>query len=126
MQLKIHGHSDDLVLVTLDDKPLKDVYTSNEVQFVIEPQNGSGGVILRMSYKDKGLWVATIEQLDEDSPIPWPVRVGHYNAVGFRDGRPITTTYSVEVTIELNPDPFVVTIKRGRFGSEEIKVGEAA
>lgn len=88
--MKITGHSDDLIHV--EDHNRADEYGSNRLRFTIGDKD-AGGLAVLMEYAnakvtDQGCWHATICQLGEDVPIPWPVRV----EVG-------SSGYSVEVNV---------------------------
>ena len=126
MKLRIHGHSDDLVILTVDGRLVKDVYTSGQVRFVVEPRVGPGGVIVSMVYNDRGLWATTIVQVDEDQPIPWPVTVQHYEAQGFRGGEPVIHSYSVCVSIDIPTTGVTISAERNSREDAKIEVGEAA
>ena len=101
MRITIHGHSDDLVVVYRNGTHAQDFYTSSQVRFVFEVDETPGGVIVTMRYNDRGLWTAEVEQTAEDSPIPWPVTIGHHKGTGILSGKKVEVSYSVEVTIEI-------------------------
>lgn len=74
------GYSDDVVY--FDDGTTKDEVGAYEqdVTFTVgdeeaSPGANSAGCRVTMAYGDGGCWSATISLLEEDAPIPWPVRV---------------------------------------------------
>lgn len=98
--VKIYGASDDLV--EIEGHPDGDEIGCYDRDVVIMLGTvETGGIAVRMSYAPRfsalgdgvaaACWSAEIAQLDEDRPIPWPVRLG-------------TVRYSVAVLIDAPPE----------------------
>lgn len=94
--VKIYGASDDLV--EIEGHPGGDeIGCYDQDVIVMLGTMETGGIAVRMSYAPRfaafgmgvatACWSAEIAQLDEDRPIPWPVRVE-------------TVRYSVAVLID--------------------------
>lgn len=89
MMLKISGHSDDIVSLSglVDDE-----IGAYDKPVAIRIGDARGGVIVTMHYApDKAsaaVWRASVEQIDEDVPVPWAIHIKQDHA------------YSVAVIVE--------------------------
>jgi len=111
--MKIGGFGDDVVYFggfeegdDLDDEVDA---PDREVCFFVGDR--AGGVAVHMRYAPLGspcgaAWTATVMQIDEGVPIPWPVRIGLPDE---------PAPYTVEVTIDC-PIGTPFTVKRCRKG----------
>lgn len=73
--MRIYGASDDLVEIEGVDGGDEIGCYEQDVVVTVEEPGGPGAVRVTMSYVAGGVWAATISQIDEDAPIPWPVIV---------------------------------------------------
>ena len=80
--LKIYGASDDLVEIEGPGGDEVDCYDSSVLITIGWPEAQAGkdakGLVVRMRYGSPGFggtWSAEVGQIDEDFPIPWPVRI---------------------------------------------------
>ena len=86
--IRIYGASDDLVEVEGDH--LEDEFSGGSTVTIkhvrnekcgscdVESDHVLGGLHVRMTYADLGeggVWTASVAPIDEDVPIPWPVRI---------------------------------------------------
>ena len=91
----LYGASDDLVEIEGDVQEEIGCYEKAVLVTIGRPEVDLGqnayGVQVRMSYGDEaGVWAARIAPIDEDVPIPWPVRVSAWG-------------YSAHVVVECPP-----------------------
>lgn len=80
--IRIYGASDDLVEFDGVTKPEEIDCHGQDVHLVIgqaEAKEGANASGLRvwLHYTDLGVWAATVLQIEEGVPIPWPVHVVH-------------------------------------------------
>lgn len=96
--MRIYGASDDLIEVEGHDRA--DEYNGDRLRFTIGDR--AGGVVVLMEYAnarvtEEGCWHATICQIAEDVPIPWPTHI-----------EVASSGYSVEVAIGCPNDTPVI------------------
>lgn len=88
--IKIYGHSDDIVCIKgdIDDE----VYPKGKKGEVIVTVGGEGeGVEVVSCYDRHGCWSFALRLIDEDVPMPWPVRIE------------VAHSYSLAVVIDCPP-----------------------
>lgn len=98
--IRIYGASDDLVEFEGCKAADEIGRYDKDVHFVIgdpeaKPGRDASGLRVWMHYSDLGVWAASVLQLEEDVPIPWPVTI--------RTGEP-SRGYSVIVEIDAPKD----------------------
>ena len=72
--LRIYGHSDDLVEIEGDVN--EELNTDNAVLLI--GREDDGGLVARVSYAHNNraaVWGVSVEPVDEEVPIPWPVGI---------------------------------------------------
>lgn len=85
--LRIYGHSDDCIEIEGDVR--EEIY-ANDDEAVLLVGRDDAGVVVTVTYAPRlgvGVWRVGFEPIDEEVPIPWPVRVElepekGYSAVG--------------------------------------------
>jgi len=101
--IEVYGYSDDLVEIRGSYR--EEFGPGKGVGVVHIGSPASGGCVVRCWYAkfsgQAGVWAVSVEQLDEDIPIPWPVRIEVYSSgystkaiVECPDGTPVS--HSVE------------------------------
>lgn len=94
MGIRIYGVSDDLTVID------GDVHEEGGATSTVTVGTVTGGVVVGMRYKGPApVWSATVRQIDEGVPIPWPVTISCAPASGLPDPR----SYSAMVTIDCPP-----------------------
>ena len=76
--ITISGYSDDIVSIDADDgsgDELDDC--AQQTERVIMVGGDDGGLVVCVTYApgDKATWRIAVDLVDEDVPIPWPVRI---------------------------------------------------
>jgi len=70
--IKIYGHSDDVVVI---DGDITDELGAFDRERVITIGGEGEGLQITVEYSNTGTWQFALRQLDEDVPMPWPIRV---------------------------------------------------
>lgn len=91
--IRIYGSSDDLTVIE------GDVNEEGTAKSTITVGSPTGGLVIKMRYKGPDpVWSATVVQVGEYVPIPWPVRISEAPISGTNTG-----SYSAMVTIDCPP-----------------------
>ena len=103
--LKFYGCSDDLAEV--DGDVSGELSPSGDYGVVAKVGTKNGGCYVRLQYnslENNGCWDVTVGRLDEDIPIPWPIKIEMGNRMAERgsDG------YTAMAIIECPPGTPVV------------------
>lgn len=93
--IRIYGASDDLVEVEADGPDRGDEYDAGAGGVCLLVGTEDAGVRVHMIYGARGTWKATIDLVDDQKPIPWPVRVENAPVNGTNEG-----PYSVMACID--------------------------
>jgi len=70
--IKIYGHSDDVVVIMGD---ITDELGAFDRERVITIGGDGEGLEVTAIYAKGGTWKFSLRQIDEDVPMPWPVRI---------------------------------------------------
>lgn len=100
--LKFYGASDDLVEIDGDIREEIGCY-EKPVRFRLGDVRGGCFVIMQYAVDDDsdGVWRGSVEQITEDTPIPWPITIGVEN-------------YSVTVNVDCPAaTPIMVRVGKG-------------
>lgn len=92
--IRISGHSDDIIEIDVHGASDEIGAFSRPVAITIKAKEAIQGcrVIGEYAPGDAAVWRFAVEQIDEDVPMPWPVRFAKKHG------------YSLEVQIDAPPD----------------------